>query len=200
MSFLTKVRKTKTADCWDFEAERVIARRKDRKGCIKYLVKWKGYSSFENTWEPEEHLSPASLRYFANPHPAPTIVEECLDRLRAMVMVALKHEWSEQKITLEFSHDVYNFLLGGKGKPAEKRGWTMYEEQDFSNCKFPANWNCIYDQHGDGSTMKFSIKMRAFLGRTPRSFGKQGDRIVELPRAYTEKISINFIKISSNCS
>ena len=28
---------------------------------IKYLVKWAGYSAFDNTWEPRKHLSAASL-------------------------------------------------------------------------------------------------------------------------------------------
>ena len=28
----------------------------------KYLVKWRGYSSFDNTWEPEEHLTQTLLR------------------------------------------------------------------------------------------------------------------------------------------
>ncbi|CAB4022848.1 Hypothetical predicted protein, partial [Paramuricea clavata] len=92
-------KKPRTRTVGVFEAEHVIARRKDRKGSIKYLVKWKGYSSFENTWEPEEHLSPASLRYFTNPHPTPTIVKECLDRLRAMAMVALKHKWVREDRT-----------------------------------------------------------------------------------------------------
>jgi hypothetical protein len=29
----------------------------------KYFVKRAGYSSIDNTWEPEGHLSPALLRY-----------------------------------------------------------------------------------------------------------------------------------------
>lgn len=28
----------------------------------KYLIRWKGFSSFENTWEPEQHLSQLLLR------------------------------------------------------------------------------------------------------------------------------------------
>jgi hypothetical protein len=30
---------------------------------MEYYVKWKGYSSLENTWEPEEHLNAAAIRY-----------------------------------------------------------------------------------------------------------------------------------------
>ena len=29
---------------------------------MEYLVKWKGFSSFENTWEPLEHLPQPLLR------------------------------------------------------------------------------------------------------------------------------------------
>lgn len=39
-----------------YEVERVVGVRKTRKG-KEYFVKWKGYESDENTWEPEENLT-----------------------------------------------------------------------------------------------------------------------------------------------
>ncbi len=39
----------------EYEVEAILSHRK-RFGVMRYLVKWKGYSSAENSWEPESHL------------------------------------------------------------------------------------------------------------------------------------------------
>jgi hypothetical protein len=39
----------------EYEVEAIVTHKYDR-GKIRYLVKWEGYPSSENTWEPESHL------------------------------------------------------------------------------------------------------------------------------------------------
>lgn len=39
-----------------YEVERIVDRRKNNKGKTEYLVRWKGYESEDDTWEPEQHL------------------------------------------------------------------------------------------------------------------------------------------------
>lgn len=39
-----------------YEVERIVDRRKNKKGRTEYLVRWKGYESEDDTWEPEQHL------------------------------------------------------------------------------------------------------------------------------------------------
>ncbi|XP_063293327.1 chromodomain Y-like protein 2 [Pelobates fuscus] len=39
-----------------YEVERIVDKRKNRKGKWEYLIRWKGYGSNEDTWEPENHL------------------------------------------------------------------------------------------------------------------------------------------------
>lgn len=41
----------------EYEVEAIVGHRKQRGG-ISYRIKWKGYSSAENTWEPEDMLLP----------------------------------------------------------------------------------------------------------------------------------------------
>ena len=77
-------------------------------------------------------------------------------------MSSLKHRWPEQKVKIEFRHDVFVFLFGGKGKPAEQRNWTAYKEQDFVKCKLPPNWSSVHDLYSDGMKVRFLVKMRAF--------------------------------------
>lgn len=40
-----------------FQVERIVDKRKTRKGKVEYLVRWRGYGSEGDTWEPESHLS-----------------------------------------------------------------------------------------------------------------------------------------------
>lgn len=47
--------------------------------------------------------------------------------------------------------------------------------------------------------MRFPVKMRTLLGLSPKSHVKLGDKVVEKPRVYIEKVSIKFIKVPSSC-
>ncbi|CAB4031911.1 Hypothetical predicted protein [Paramuricea clavata] len=165
----------------------------------KYFVKWAGYSSFDNTWEPQGHLSPALLRYFEKPDPSQDVVLDCVDRLWREIMSCLKRKGPQQRISIDFRHDVYKFLFVGKGKQAEQRGYILFEENDFSKCRLPKYWNCLFDQHGDGIKINFPVKMRHFLARSRKSFVRKGGRMVEVPCALTEKISLTFVKVAFGC-
>lgn len=43
----------------EYEVEEVVRSRMDPQGHREYLVKWKGYTTKNNTWEPEENLANA---------------------------------------------------------------------------------------------------------------------------------------------
>lgn len=40
-----------------YEVEKIVDRRKNKKGKVEYLVRWRGYGSEGDTWEPETNLS-----------------------------------------------------------------------------------------------------------------------------------------------
>ena len=40
----------------EYEIETILAHRKTKSGKMRYLVKWKGYTFEECTWEPEENF------------------------------------------------------------------------------------------------------------------------------------------------
>ena len=39
-----------------YEVEKIVNKRTNAYGLVEYLVKWKGYPTSENTWEPKKHL------------------------------------------------------------------------------------------------------------------------------------------------
>lgn len=104
---------------------------------------------------------------------------------------------SEQRFSLEFRHDVFIYLFDGLGKLTEQKQWTLCEEKDFFRCKLPENWGFLYDCHGDGVKIRHPLKMRAFMGRSPKNHKKKGTEMVAVPQTYMEKISVVFIKIPS---
>ena len=124
------------------------------------------------------------------------IVQKCVDRLRREILDTLRHKGPEQKLSIEFRHDVFQFLFHGFGKAAEQKQWTLFESKDFSRCKFPDNWNYLLNHHGDGVKTRFPVKMRTFLSRSLKSNTKHGEQMVEVPQSYVEKISLIIVKIS----
>ncbi|KAM9321714.1 chromodomain Y-like protein [Pholidichthys leucotaenia] len=40
-----------------YEVERIMDRRRNKKGRVEYLVRWRGYGAEGDTWEPESHLT-----------------------------------------------------------------------------------------------------------------------------------------------
>lgn len=159
-------------------------------------MKWKDYSAFECTWEPKTHLSQALLDYFENPRPSKELVQEHLDILRSSVMSALRGKAVIQNVTLNFRHDVFKYLFLKRGKDLKYGKWIVYDLNDFSKCKLWKEWYCIFDQHGDGSKAHFPIKMRYFLGKTPKShYCHHTGKIKECDPMYIEKISLRFVKI-----
>ena len=66
------------------------------------------------------------------------------------VLDGLRHKGPEQRIVLEFRHDVFKYLFHGMGRRAEQKLWSLYEEKDFSRCGLPQDWNSLFDCHADG--------------------------------------------------
>jgi len=46
----------------EYAVERVVDYRKNNKGIDEYLIKWVGYPSWRNTWEPASHLNKLALK------------------------------------------------------------------------------------------------------------------------------------------
>ena len=48
----------------EYEIESILAHRKTKGGKKKYLVKWKGYTFEESTWEPQENFKGSALQKY----------------------------------------------------------------------------------------------------------------------------------------
>lgn len=54
-----------------------------------FMIKWQGYCSSQNTWEPKTHLPPKLIEAFKNPDPDPVHMEETRER----ISLVLKEGW-----------------------------------------------------------------------------------------------------------
>ena len=92
-----------------FEAERIVAK-KICKGKPLFMIKWQGYCSSQNTWEPKTHLPSELIEAFENPDPDPVRVEEARERIGLVfergMKVPLQYEES-----IEIRYDVVYFLF-----------------------------------------------------------------------------------------
>ena len=55
-------------------------------------------------------------------------------------------------------------------------------------------WDCLLDVHGQGTKIHFPVKVRHFIAWSPTGYLTDGK---QAPRAFTEKMSVDFIKVAA---
>ena len=98
-----------------------------------------------------------------------------------------------------FPAPAYNYLIKGKGEPAPKRGWTLYEQKDFLPTYFPSGWDVLLNSHGEGLKIAYPVMMRTYMSKSPPKYTTQsttdGDVVVlDHYNHYEHKVSLVFTK------
>lgn len=87
-------------------------------------------------------------------------------------------------------HDIYRFCFQGKGTPSRDPKYSMFCLKDFERLLLPHHWWYILDEHGQGKAVHFPIKMKEFLGKSPKHYIVQGSDLVLAPSMVLEKVSL----------
>jgi hypothetical protein len=127
--------------------------------------------------------------YFRNPSPPEDVLAENLERLKNTIESGLAEPLLTQK-TVEMRHDVFRKVVKRIVLNLNTKIWLS--EADFDRRYFPEGWHSAYStKRGDWRTIIFPIVVRLFLGRSHKLYCAEGK---ELPRRWTEKLTIAFVK------
>ena len=67
-------------------------------------------------------------------------------------------------------HDVYRYFFNNKGTLSRDSKYTILSLKDFNKLSLPYHWWYILDAHGQGKAVHFPLKMKAYLGKSPKHF------------------------------
>ena len=70
----------------------------------------------------------------------------------------------------------------------------MLEKDDFIKCRFMDNWDIVLDRVGDGVMVKYPIKIRVLLSKSPKRYNKINGTLQESRRMIIEKLSMDFVR------
>ena len=65
----------------------------------------------------------------------------------------------------------------------------MLEKDDFIKCRFMVNWDVIFHRIGDGVKVKYPVKVRVLLAKSPKSYNIINGTLHESRRMIIEKFS-----------
>ncbi|CAC5380028.1 CBX3 [Mytilus coruscus] len=140
-----------------YDVERIIACRK-LKRCEEYFLKWVGFSSYECTWEPADHLPAYLIQEFREPtQPLPPIqLQDVSDNILTAFQDRL-HRRTGSHFYIEIKHNIFRNIL--KAKPD-----NLYMKSVFDNLLFPHGWHVVfYSNQMEGMRIKFPVYVKPIL-------------------------------------
>ena len=119
-------------------------------------MKWANYIAYSCTWEPEDNLPENLLSEFKFPTSPPPGLSVARDEFIATCQARLGQRTANH-FYMPFHHDVFRFLLSGKGVVCEG-GKTLYTKTDLDTFDLPKDWDkLIYTEKGEGRIIVFPI-------------------------------------------
>ena len=118
-----------------------------------------------------------------------------MSQLRVAVACSLRNARCRTPVTVEFQQDVFKYLFPGKG--TVDRQWQILQKGDLSQKCFPEDWDCLLDQHGQGTWIYYPIRIRHFIAWSPKHFFKTNEGVRPAAQAFEEKVTVKFIKVAA---
>ena len=168
--------------------ERIVAKR-FREGKAFFLVRWKGYTPEEDTWEPDEHLPDDILHSFENPEPHIVCVDDARERLALVIERGMRRCLRTSEI-IDVRHDVVRCLF--PNIPSQLGPTFSATEKYLIN----AGLQPYLEQFVSSSTRKkcklvLPVQLQLRLERPPQFFNSDGTK---KKRRAVERLKITFRK------
>ncbi|XP_032221228.2 uncharacterized protein LOC125564402 [Nematostella vectensis] len=176
-----------------YDVERIISQRiTSRNGDKEYLVKWKNWPIWTSTWEPANHLTEALIRSYL----FPVITPERLENASALFLEGITSILKSKAVKavhsteIRIDHDIVRYIFKGCGKLAADKKSMFYEKSDFKRFGLPVYWYYCLDEHGQGITVDFPIKIKTVLSYTKAYYIVSCGKLEKSPTSPVEKIVI----------
>jgi hypothetical protein len=89
-------------------------------------------------------------------------------------------------------HDTFRYIFKDRGTLSRDKKHTMLCFEDFGRLEryLPKHWWYILDGIGQGKAIDFPLKLKAYLGWSPKHFVMNEHKLVQAPRVPLEKVSL----------
>ena len=135
-------------------------------------------------------------RSFLHPSPSNRVIMDYTSKMVAAIQKSLKAgTLRDNKVSLEFSSDVYRFMFQGKGLK-NRNGWQLMTQQDMESCCcLPKDWHTRWDSLGDGCSIDFPLKLKWKLKWSPVHYRKlRSGELEKKKQSFSETLDIFIVK------
>lgn len=121
---------------------------------------------------------------YENPEIESNRIEHFKIKFLQAVKSKLRSSSLDPLFTVECEHDIFRYLVRGKGYPSNVRGATMLEKDDFTRFALPSAWFYTLNKFGDGYRVEFPVRAKPVLKRSSKDFVVNNDGILIQSQTY----------------